>query len=233
MLEKDCIDVWGFSLDAGTDALERFHLWLSEDERARGARFIHRENQRRFTFAHGGLRAVLARYTGMDPGALRFRTNATGKPGLINQEDSSGVEFNLSHSHGCMLITVGEGRDVGTDLEQIRDTVEVVKLAERFYAPREFQRIMSYAAPDQKRVFYRYWVAKEAVLKGQGVGLSSLQQCEILSPDLVSRSAMHVPFNSRLQSGWMIQWLNCGAGWQGAVSAYGSHWRVRIMIAES
>ena len=231
--ENDCIDLWSFSLDAGMDALERFHLWLSEDERVRGARFIHGEDQRRYTLAHGGLRAVLARYVGLPAGALRFRTNATGKPGLINQQgDSLPVEFNLSHSHGRMLIAMGEGRDVGIDLEQIRDNVEVAKLAERFYAPTEFKRIMRCAAPDQQREFYRYWVAKEAVLKGQGIGLPSLQQCEIPS-DLVSPSAVHVPPDSRLQSGWTIQWLNCGIGWQGAVSAYGSDWRVRIMNAAS
>ena len=39
------------------------------------------------------------------------------------------------------------------------------------------------SGPGQAQQFYRYWVAKEAVLKGQAVGLRSLQQCEILTSD--------------------------------------------------
>jgi 4'-phosphopantetheinyl transferase len=128
-----------------------------------------------------------------------------------------------------MLIAVAGERDIGVDLEQVRDKVEVVALAERFYASAEYQRVLSLSGSDQARQFYRYWVAKEAVLKGQGVGLLSLRQCEILTAEIPSRAVAQVFPGSAMRGGWTIQWVDCGDGWVGALSAHGSDWEVRAM----
>jgi 4'-phosphopantetheinyl transferase len=229
-LDGRTIHVWGFSLEGSEIVLDRFKAWLSKEERVRAARFIHREDQIRYTLAHGGLRAVLACYLGLDPVVLQFQAGATGKPILLDQHnDPYDLRFNLSHSHGRMLIAVAQGQDVGIDLELIRDKVEVVKLAERFYTPAEYQQVLSRAGADQARQFYRYWVAKEAVLKGQGVGLVSLQQCEIDCSETVASAAAKISPGAPMQAGWTIRWLNCGDGWQGAVSACGHEWVVRIV----
>ena len=130
-----------------------------------------------------------------------------------------------------MLVAVAKEREVGIDLEQAREKLDALKLSERFFAATEYQDLKSRTEPDRTWQFYRYWVAKEAVLKGQGIGLESLQQCEILPDDCGLRSSATVRCldSSARQGGWRIQWLNCGAGWQGAVSADGSDWTVRIM----
>jgi len=229
-LEDRTVHIWGFSLEGSATVLDRFLVWLSEEERARAARFIQREDQARYTLAHGGLRALLARYVGLDPSVLRFQPGATGKPALLDRQGHPhALRFNLSHSHGRMLVAVAQEQDVGIDLEQIRDKVEVVKLAERFYAPAEYQQVLSRTGSDQARQFYRYWVAKEAFLKGQGVGLLSLQQCEIQTVGILSRAHAKVLPNSGMRDDWTIQWLNCGIGWQGAVSVGGSEWTVRVV----
>ena len=116
------------------------------------------------------------------------------------------------------------------DLEQIRDKVKVVKLAERFYVPNEYQSVLRCSGTDQAKQFYRYWVAKEAVLKGQGLGITSLQDCEILTADVnVFQSSVRLSQNAKLTPGWFVRWLDCGARWQGAVSAFGTQWDVRVM----
>lgn len=234
-LDDRTVHIWGFSLEGSDTTMERFQAWLSPEERARAARFIHREDQNRFTLAHGGLRALLARYVALDPSVLRLQAGTTGKPTLMDlQNHPHPVRFNLSHSHGRMLVAVAQGQDVGVDLEQIRDKVEVVKLAERFYTPAEYQQVVSRTAgPEQARQFYRYWVAKEALLKGQGVGLLSLQQCEIHSAGALSQAMAKISPDSAMQTGWTIQWLNCGSGWQGAVSACGNEWAVRVVNESS
>lgn len=229
-LEDRAIHVRGFLLDGSAAAVARCRSWLSEEERARADRFVRPDDRTRYILAHGGLRAVLARYTGLDPSGLAFQVGASGKPAL---RDGSvlpqPLRFNLSHSHGRMLIAVARDRDVGVDLEQIRDKVEVVKLAERFYAAAEYQEILRFAGAGQAGEFYRYWVAKEAVLKGQGVGLRALQQCEILPGEDRSRAVSTVSQDSGLLPGWTVQWVDCGAGWAGAVSAHGSDWAVRVV----
>jgi 4'-phosphopantetheinyl transferase len=228
------VHVWGFSLDGNAAVLKRCRAWLSEEECGRAARFIRQDDQIRYGLAHGGLRAVLARYTGLDPSALLFQAGSTGKPTLLDHQGNQHViRFNLSHSRGRMLIAVTQGQDVGIDLEEVRDKVEVVKLAERFYVPAEYQKIAGYSGPDQVQQFYRYWVAKEAVLKGQGVGIFSLRGCEILTADDAASSQVRASDGAGLQPGWMIRWLACGGGWQGAVALYGKDWNVSVQTALS
>jgi 4'-phosphopantetheinyl transferase len=231
-LDGETIDVWGCSLEGSEADRQRCEGWLSEEERARAARFVHAEDQTRFILAHGSLRMILVRYLAAEPAALRFHVGPAGKPVLLDRQGGLHVvRFNLSHSHGRMLVSVAKGREVGIDLEAIRDNRQVLKLAERFYTPAETQWIKSRPVSDRAVQFYRLWVAKEAILKAQGTGLSSLQQCEILPSSSSSRADALGAV--AMQPGWSMQWLNCGAGWQGAVSAYGDDWSVRIVSRSS
>ncbi|MGH7181031.1 MAG: 4'-phosphopantetheinyl transferase family protein [Nitrospiraceae bacterium] len=231
-LDNHAVHVWGFSLNGSAVALKCCSAWLNEEERGRAARFIRQEDQTRYTFAHGALRAVLAHYIALDPAALLFQTGSTGKPALLDhQGNQHAIRFNLSHSRGRMLIAVTQGQDVGVDLEEMRDKAEVVKLAERFYAPSEYQKMVGHSRSVQVEQFYHYWVAKEAVIKGQGVGIFSLRGCEILPPDDAASSLARPADGVGLQPGWTIRWLACGAGWQGAVALQGKDWTVSVQTA--
>jgi 4'-phosphopantetheinyl transferase len=233
VLNTGVVDLWSCCLDGSASALAACRKWLSEEELVRAGRFVHTEDQTRFALAHGGLRFVLARYLGVDPAALRFENGPTGKPVLVRQRRSSlDLRFNLSHSHGRMLIGVVDGVDVGVDLEEVRETVEPLKLAERFYAGPEYESIKRSDPRDQAVQFYRFWVAKEAVLKGQGIGIPSLQQCEIIRSPASSRASVRLMPDATMQDGWTIHWLNCGPGWQGAVAAFGSDWAMQVRDPE-
>lgn len=228
---EDTVHVWGFSLQGNDAVIDAFSRSLSEEERMRSVRFIHREHGLLYVLAHGGLRALLARYTGQDSSTLQFCASAAGKPSLVSRGGQPhAIRFNLSHSHGRMLVAVAQGHEIGVDVEQIRETVEVKKLAERFFAEAEYRHVLRCSSEEQAKQFYCYWVAKEAVLKGQGMGITSLQDCEILMADQnVLRSLVRLSPRSILTPDWSVCWLDCGAGWQGAVSASGSSWHVRIM----
>ena len=224
------VDVWSCCLEGTPSVLERCEAWLSDEERARAARLIRPQDRVRFSVSHGGLRAVLARYVGVVPAALRFGAGPGGKPFLLDaQGGHHALRFNLSHSHGRMLVAVTKGQEVGIDLEQIRDNLEALKLGERFYAPAEYERIRSGPVSEHALQFYRLWVAKEAFLKAQGTGIVSLQHCEILSVPNLSRASVRHTAESELEEGWTVQWLSCGTGWQGAVCAYGQDWSVRVL----
>ncbi len=229
-IERGIVDVWSCTLQASPDLLASCRAWLSEDEGARAARFVRPEDQVHFALAHGGLRAVLARYLAVEPATLRFQIGPTGKPALLGQARAGDhLHFNLCHSHGRMLVAVAHGHEVGVDLEQVRENVEVLKLAERFYTAAEYEWMKSQAPSDHALQFYRLWVGKEAVLKGQGIGIPSLQQCGIDTSAVSSRAGVRLIPDSTLQQGWTIQWLNCGDGWQGAVSAFGGDWSIRVL----
>src|SRR5262249_60785506 len=71
VLEQQTVHVWGASLEASDTKLDRVEGWLNAEERARAARFIHRQDQTRFTLAHGRLRASIAPYVRGAPSPLR------------------------------------------------------------------------------------------------------------------------------------------------------------------
>lgn len=224
------IHLWGFSLEEGAGCVERCRAVLSHDEQSRVARFVRHEHRISYVLSRGGLRAVLARYVGVDPSALMFQSGPNGKPLLVDGHGRpDALKFNLAHSHGRMVVAVAQGREVGVDLERIRAPVDVSKLSERFYASEEHERIMCYSGFERARMFYRYWVAKEAVLKGQAVGLRALQQCAMLFPERASKAVARVFKRSSLESGWTVRWLDCGAEWEGAVAARGDGWTVEIL----
>jgi len=227
-LNAGTIDVWSSSLEGSAIVQRRCHAWLSEEERARAARFVRVDDRVTFTLARGALRAVLARYVDVEPPEIQIKFGPTGKPALLCQQGGSQLRFNLSHAHGRMLLSVTKDREVGIDLEQVRDDRQPLKLAERFYTAAEYEWIMSWPANDQAAQFYRLWVAKEACVKAQGTGIGSIQHCEIVASSSGLRAGVRLPATSVMRRGWTIHWLNCGLGWQGAVAANGNDWSIRV-----
>ncbi len=227
-MEDRTIHVWGFSLDGSLSFVEQCRSWLSEDERERAGRFISQQDQLRFVLAHGGLRAVLARYLGLGPDAVELDRSEAGKPFVRKERrGQSAITFNMSHAHGRALIAVSMGREVGVDLERIRSDIKVAKLSERYFAPSEQATIMQLAQEQRAARFFRYWVAKEAVLKAQGIGLRALSQCEIILGADGAGAEILVPVGSPLQSNWRVRLLSCDEGWEAAVAAQGVDWVVQ------
>ena len=122
--------------------------------------------------ARGTLRTILGRYLALAPAHLRFSYNAFGKPELSIASGQKPLRFNLAHSHGRALLGVARGRDIGVDLEWIRDDFDPLPIVRQFFFGTELTAIQSAPPGLLRDAFYRHWVAKEAVLKAQGSGLS-------------------------------------------------------------
>lgn len=224
LLDARTIAVWGVTLDGSQECRERCRDALSGEERTRADRFVRDEDRQRYIFAHGSLRVVLGCYLKVEPDAVMFQLGLAGKPVLCEKSHGRDISFNLSHAHGRALIAVAKGQEVGVDLERIRSDVEVAKLSERYFAPSEHARIMESRGEQRAALFFRYWVAKEAVLKAQGVGLQALSQCEVLLGADGVGAEVRVPAGSPLQEGGRIRLLSCGKGWEAAVAAEGMDW---------
>ena len=158
------VDVWRADLAVGGDDLRAL---LADDERARAARFVRAEDGTRWARAHGILRALLARYAGADPRALRFAEGSHGKPRLVGHD----IRFNLSHSGDTALIAVARDREVGVDVELPRRSVDHVAIARRILGDAKAERLAALDGPDRQREFLRAWVRWEAVLKCRGTGI--------------------------------------------------------------
>ncbi len=111
VLEADTLHVWSFSLDGPPAFVAACRDLLSPAERQRADRFVFAHDRIHHTVAHGVLRHLLARYCGIAPTSLRFRTTASGKPSLEWPADaeSHALRFNLTHSENRALLGVSAG----------------------------------------------------------------------------------------------------------------------------
>ena len=230
-LDATTINVWGLILDGPEDCQEQYRRSLSGEERTRADRFVSDEDRQRYVFSHGCLRLLLGRCLNVEPSAVKFQLGPTGKPVLCHATHGSDLSFNLAHAHGRALIAIAQGREVGVDLERVRPDVAVEKLSTRYFAPAEQVMIMQSAQEQRPAQFFRYWVAKEAVLKAQGVGLRSLSQCEVLLTADGAGAEVLAPTGSLRRESWTIRFLSCGTGWEGAVAAQGKDWTTRGSLA--
>jgi 4'-phosphopantetheinyl transferase len=229
-LDEDDVHVWGVSLEAEPDTVEQCRQYLSPEESLRAHRLTSEQQRGHFVVAHGALRVVLSLYTDCGPRELSFHNLSSGKPMLHGTDVSvNRIRFNLSHSHGRALIAVSKDREVGVDLEKIRADRDVTALAARFFAPQEQAAIMQAGMSAKHWIFSRIWVAKEAVMKARGSGLTfPLDQHRIELSGDGSACCLINEDNPLDTAPPAIQFLPLEEGWVGAVAAEGSGWRVTL-----
>lgn len=158
------VDIAVWRLDGDAEAAEAL---LSDEERARAARFLRPQDRARYMLAHAGMRRLLGRSVGRDPAGLRFRIEPGGKPALA---DIEGLSFNLSHAGGHAALAIAAGFGVGIDLEAVRPIDDATM--ERALSPAERDRLRAMPSAARGQAFFRFWTRKEAVAKGAGQGLA-------------------------------------------------------------
>lgn len=219
-LEPTAIHLWGIRLDGSSDCLKPCREWLDEREHERAARLVREQDREHYVLSHGSLRAILSRYLDVGPDSIRFDRSPSGKPMLaMGLRDQSEITFNLSHAHGRALVAVSRAQEVGVDLELVRSDIQVEQLSRRFFTPREHTVIMQSAEAQRTAVFFRHWVAKEAVLKAQGIGLRGLSGCEITLPADRNGIAAQIYVDSNPLDTMNVLLLACDNGWEAAVAA--------------
>src|SRR6266850_420662 len=169
-LNENAVEVWVVDLRAsGVDVDQAFQL-LSDDERRRAEQFRFPVHRDRFVIARASLRRILAGYLHVEPTELTFAYSEFGKPSLVAPQTN--IRFNASRSNEKALIACTREREIGVDIEKIREDLEVDDLARRFFSVEENDRLRA-VPPDLRHLaFLRCWTCKEAFLKAVGMGLS-------------------------------------------------------------
>jgi 4'-phosphopantetheinyl transferase len=223
-LEPERIDVWAFELTASVEQRRLCAQLLSDEELHHASRFVFERHRDAYLVAHGVLRVLISAYAHCRPRSVRWVHGPNGKPALACDQARE-VSFNLSHSGTRALLAVGNGPDVGADLEQHRP-IEAASIAERFFFGLEREAIHS--AREPTAAFFRYWTAKEAVMKGCGAGLSlPLDHFGVLFEDDTSRRArVQVRNPAVLAADWTVETITMDDGWSAAVAARGTTWRI-------
>jgi 4'-phosphopantetheinyl transferase len=153
-LQGEEVHVWRAVLARRPEEVEALKRLLSEDELRRADRFHFPNDRSSFVVARGTLREILSLYVGLPPKLLRFSYNAFGKPELIGTPSETGVRFNLSHAGGLALYAVAAGREVGVDVEVVRESVPCEELVERFFSRQERAALLTLPAGERRRAFF-------------------------------------------------------------------------------
>jgi 4'-phosphopantetheinyl transferase len=188
---------WRRARADGAFAVNEIHVWLvtttdhnphlascvdhlSSAEQARAEKFRFAKDRRQFVVSHAALRSILSQYLSLSPAEIEFVTGPNGKPRLATKS-SEDLRFNLSHSGDLAVVAVASSRELGVDVELIKEEFAFDEVAECFFTAREVAALRALPSRLQRQAFYKCWTSKEAFLKAKGTGLSGeLDEVEII-----------------------------------------------------
>jgi len=224
-LPTDEVHVWLAKLDEHpADSLQ---VTLAADELARAARFHFDRDRNHFIVARALLRKLLAAYLEVGAGELQISYAEKGKPSLGDSRMSS-LKFNLAHSHELAIYAFARNREVGIDLEFMREDLADEKVAERFFSQSEIKSLTELPRELRKQGFFDCWTRKEAYIKARGEGLSiPLDEFDVsLQPGEVAALLRNHKDPGEVAR-WSMQSVAVPAGYVGALVASGRGWKVR------
>lgn len=226
--------VWRVSLEQTPEVYEALWQTLSSDERARAERFRFEKDRTRFVVARGALRSILSRYVGLHPARLSFAYGAQGKPELAGLTTHSTLRFNLSHAGAAALCAVTEGREIGVDVEFIREDFASMEIAERFFSPREVAALQELPQQARTRAFFNCWTRKEAYIKALGEGLSCpLDSFAVSLAEEDAATLLWSAAGAGEVERWTMKSLAVGADYAAAVAVEGKAEPFRLWLWQS
>ena len=161
----DELAVFRVALPDGAAWMPYLSRLLSPDETERAARYRRPSDQLRFSCCRAVLRLLLGQYTNQLPARLDIVAGTNQKPAL---NESSGWQFNVSHSGDWMLIAIGRV-EVGIDLEQVNADFSFADLLPASFSPAEQHLVAT--STGARLCFYELWTRKEALVKATGKGM--------------------------------------------------------------
>ncbi len=192
------VHLWRAPLDIPPQQAARFATTLSHAEEGRAARLRRPQDRAHHIAARGWLRHLISTYLDADPATLVFESEAHGKPRLVHP-GVTWLRFNASHSGAVAVFAVARDSEVGVDVEQLRDDVDIDGVARRFFTGAQRAELNGLEPAQRARAFFALWTRHEAFLKATGTELAGA--C--------------APGSG---SGWTISGFDAGPGYAAAVA---------------
>jgi 4'-phosphopantetheinyl transferase len=158
------VHLWLAKCDGMDD--QYFRTILDGCEKERSVRFHSDLDTKRYVIAHGILRSLLAKYLDVEPERIDYEYGPFGKPAIAG---GSPLRFNMSHSNGMAMYAFSLQRDVGIDLEYMRD-IPFMELSQSVLSTNEYRYMQSFLVEKRPGIFFTLWVRKEAYVKAIGEG---------------------------------------------------------------
>lgn len=224
------VHLWQASLE-GRPA-DIFESFLSADELDRANRFHFKEDRTHFVVARGLLRNLLAAYLGINCAELRFSYGAKGKPFLL-LDGQTQINFNVSHSHGRAAFAFSRGRELGVDLEYVKEDFAAELIATRFFSRSEVLALRAVPAELRNQAFFNCWTRKEAYIKARGEGLSMpLDEFDVSLRPGEPAALLNNYREEREVKRWSMNAIPSPEDYVGALVVEGHDWRLKSFSLE-
>ena len=149
-------------------AVEACASLMTEDERIRWQSFHFERNRREYLATRVLVRSALSHLLPHPLEAWRFSRNAYGKPTV---DPECGLRFSLSNSLGLVACLIGQGGEVGLDVESYERAEQIAELAPEVFSPLELAQLEVLRGQERLDRALSLWTLKEAYIKARGLGL--------------------------------------------------------------
>lgn len=161
-MEIFCVDLNLIKVD-----LNYCQKFLSAEEKVRFGKISNPKAKRNFAYARFLVKKSLSNILNCKPEDALLKPNYSGKPELVFPE--SDLKFNLSHSGDYIVWAINKG-EVGIDVEYLKNR-DFLGIAKDFFVESEFVVIKNASEAERKNIFYRYWTARESLVKCKSLGI--------------------------------------------------------------
>ena len=186
------VHLWKAAVDLDESWVGELVELLSHTEISRAERFRFRTDRTRFIGRRALLRTLLGHYLGKHPASLRFVTNDYGKPSLSGELEATRIRFNTSHSDGVAVLAFAANREVGVDVERVRDVPECLAVAGQYFRPEVATALRAFQGTERSRAFLARWTDAEALAKAEGIGLRAFDALSASDQTRQSRWSLKV-----------------------------------------
>jgi 4'-phosphopantetheinyl transferase len=173
MINENEVHIWRSSISVPVDELQSLKNILAKDEMVRASRFVFEMDCRRYIVARALLRKILCLYLPIEADEMIFNYNDYGKPFLPEAINIYNINFNLSHSGSIIVYAIAKGREIGIDVERIREMEACDDIIDRYFSFQEKNLFQLISPQLQQRSFFTCWTRKEAYVKALGHGLAN------------------------------------------------------------
>jgi len=176
-LERGTVHVWHLPYDSVSLTGEFVNPdYLSEEERNCASKFKFDKDRNLYLLSHCALRLVLSVYIDCSPAGILIERSCLGKPLLSSRQNQNDIRFNMSHSGRFIAIAIAKSKEVGIDIECIKDIPEAAGIVYALFDEEEALVLERTPLTRQGEVFLSLWTRKEAYLKATGAGLFAMKR---------------------------------------------------------
>jgi len=155
---------------------------------------------------------------------MSFGYGAHGKPFLAGKHST--LRFSVSHSRDEMLLAIAHMREVGVDVEGVRNIgLAIDELGDTVLSEPEKQALAGLGDEDKRMNFLRFWTRKEAYIKADGRGVSlPLERIDVSASEGRAAVLDESTGEWRTCTRWELRTLAAGPDYVAALAVEGQDW---------